>query len=234
MSKKAVVLKRNSGDAAKVTQLKGISPIKWFEYTSASQMANDKTDFGAIDYILVTGGHGDFVNNKPTKFNDADIGSARQWIGNIKGSFKIILLDTCFSSALAGAFMKFLPYGGCVVCAHGTGEGWASGFTAANKDKTIGAVLEEVVTNFESFIGSFSSISLAIKKPDNQLLYTANGGANRGVGLANRSGIGMEADTEIELKEVDMYLKRDGISVVEKPNDELIALLKEHLKITIV
>lgn len=234
MSKKAVVLKRNSGDAAKVKQLKGISPIKWFEYTSASQMANDKTDFGAIDYLLVTGGHGDFANHKPTKFNDADIVSARSWIGNIKGTFKIILLDTCFSSALAGAFLKFIPDGGCIVCAHGTGEGWADGFNTANKDKTIGQVLEEVVANFDAITGSFSSISLAIKKPNNQLLYTANGGANRGVGLANRSDIGMEADTEIELKEVDMYLKRDGISVVEKSKDDLIALLKEHLKVSVV
>src|SRR4051812_41473672 len=135
MSSKAIVLKRNDDDTAKCNALQALQPRVFVEYTGQSQLAGMITDFGTLDYLLVTGGHGDFRSGRPTKFNDADITSARKWIGTMNGSFRAIILDTCFSSALVAPFLRFVPNGGCVVCAHGTGEGWASAFSdTANAD----------------------------------------------------------------------------------------------------
>lgn len=184
--------------------------------------------------MLVTGGHGDFVNKKPSKFNDADIVSAKKWISNVKGTFKVIVLDTCFSSALTGSFLPFLSNGGCLVCAHGTAEGWADGFVTGNNTRTIGELLADVIDNFGNLGVGFASVSLAIKKPMNQLLYTGNGGADRKPGLVARDNMGMQADTELELREVDIYLARDRIDVVATKPDALKKMLKENITTTIV
>lgn len=233
MSSKAIVLKRNSNDAAKLKALQGLAPQFMVEYSSGGQLAAMTNNFGTLDYLLVTGGHGDFVNKKPSKFNDADIVSAKKWISNVKGTFKVIVLDTCFSSALAGSFLPFLTNGGSLVCAHGTAEGWADGFVTGNNTRTIGELLADVVDNFGG-LGSFASVSLAIKKPINQLLYTGNAGTDRKDGLNARANMDMEVDSELELKEVDIYLARDRIDVVATKPDALKKLLKETITTTIV
>ena len=61
-----------------------------------------------------------------------------------------------------------------------------------------------------------------------------NGGADRKVGLDARSNMGMEVDTELELKEVDIYLARDRIDVVATKSDALKKLLKDNITTTIV
>lgn len=234
MSNKVVVLKRNHNDGAKWTALNGIMPSHFLEYTSRSQLASLRTDLGTRDYLLVTGGHGDFQNGKPSKFNDATIKDAMTWVKGIQGRFKAVILDTCFSAALAGAFLPLIPNGGCLVCAYGTGEGWADGFSVQNQSRTVGAVLGDVVTNFQSLTGSWSSIAVAIKKPTNQLLHTGNAGAGRKAGLQAREGIGMETDTEEELRQMDFYLARDRISVVEATPDALRTMLADNLAMMVV
>lgn len=239
MSSKVVVLKRNDGDNPKLQQLVGINPIKIIEYNNGTQLAGFKNDLGKVDYLLVTGGHGDFINRKPTKFNDADIISAKTWIKNLKGSFKAIILDTCFSCALAGMFTKFLPNGGCLVCAYGTGEGWTMGFSSANGAKTVGSILSTVVDGSASLgtamgMTMVSSIGIMVKKPTTyQLLYTSNAGATRGDNLQTRGTFGMEADTEQELKEVDLYLRRDLVNVTPTDDATLKKLLNDNLTMSV-
>jgi hypothetical protein len=240
MTSKVVVLKRNAGDDAKLQQLTAINPIKLIEYSNGAQLAGFKNDLGKIDYLLVTGGHGDFQNRKPSKFNDADIVSTRTWIKNLKGTFKAIILDTCFSCALAGMFTKFLPNGGCLVCAYGTGEGWTIGFSSANGANSVGSILSTVVDG-SADLGSamnmtmVSSIGVLIKKPTTyQLLYTSNAGATRGENLQSRTTFGMEADTEQELKEVDLYLRRDLVNVTPTDDATLKKLLNDSLTMTVV
>lgn len=234
MNSKVIVLKRNSGDEAKMKQLAALKPTQMLQYTSAQQLSTLMSNVGSASYLLVTGGHGDFKSGKPSKFNDADIPSTEQWVGTLNGPFDAIILDTCFSSALAGLFIPLLGTGGCLVCAHGTGEGWAGGFSAENGTRTVGAVLADVIDNFSSVIGACTSISLAIKTGNSQSLYTANAGNARSKGLKAREGIGMEVDTEAELLEVDKYLQASGITVIEKSDAELANMLKENLTMTIV
>ncbi|MGH7107688.1 MAG: hypothetical protein ACREF0_05885 [Acetobacteraceae bacterium] len=241
MTTKGIVLKRNDKDQPKFDQLNALQPNKVITYANTLGLATAGGDFGSLDYLLVTGGHGDFQSGKPSKFNDATIDDAKKWIKSISGTFKAIILDTCFSSALAASFLPFLPNGGCIVCAHGTGEGWAGAFSTANGKKTVGTVLAAVVNGTSDLFGaispgsaSYSSVSLAIRKPINQLLYTANAGPNRGKGIATRDGVGMEVDTEIELKEVDLYLRRDRIDVVAVSDSELVKLLTDNLTMTVV
>lgn len=236
MSNKVVVLKRNSGDQQKLNQLTAINPMKIVEYSNGATLGGFKNDFGKIDYLLVTGGHGDFQNRKPSSFNGADIDHARAWIKNLKGTSKAIILDTCFSSALAGMFIDLLPNGGCLVCAYGTGEGWAMGFSSANGTKTVGSILSTIVDNSSAFGGGMvSSIGVMIKKPTTyQTLYTSNAGASRGGNLQTRSAMGMEADTAIELKEVDLYLRRDNVNVTPTSDAQLKKLLNSSLTMKVV
>src|SRR5262249_15162069 len=118
MSSKGIVLKRNDRDEEKLNALNALAPLVFVEYRGASQPAGMATNFGQLDYLLVTGGHGDFQNKQPTTFNDAEIPSTKTWIANSKGEIEAIILDTCFSSAVAASFLKFLTPDGCLVCAH--------------------------------------------------------------------------------------------------------------------
>lgn len=230
---KSIVLKRNTGDDAKLAQMQALKPVTLLQYQFAAGLGGASLDLANVDYVLVTGGHGDFINKKPSKFNDADITNFRSWVGNLKGKAKAFILDTCFSSALCGEFLKFLPTGGAVVCAHGSGEGWAEGFTTANGTRTVGAILCDVVDNYGSLVGA-SSISLLLNKPHGKVLFTTNSGTARRQTLDTKQMFGMDADTEIELKELDIYLRREGIMVTPIEAGQLKTLLGDNLKMTIL
>lgn len=234
MSSKAIVIKRNSGDTPKYDQLKALNPAKLVEYANGSSLSQFKTAFGKLDYLLVTGGHGDFVSGKPSELNGADISSAKTWISNMSGTFKAIILDTCFTVALTPVFLPFVANGGAVVSAYGTGEGWADGFSTANGARTVGDVLADIVGNVSGFSAAMvSSLSIAVKKPNNQLVYTANGGMARGANLGERDGMGMETDTTEELKQVDQYLMMNRITISTVTSTQLATMLRHNLTMTI-
>ncbi|MFC6486402.1 hypothetical protein [Nitratireductor sp. GCM10026969] len=214
MSSKAVVLKRNSGDDAKRRALLGIGPTPLIEFTASGKLSTDKKFVGSLDYLLLTGGHGNFVNSRPTQCNGTTVEDTNRWAFGVSGQFKAIILDTCFSSALLATFLPMVPYGGCVVCAHGSGEGWAEGFTAANGNKSVGEILCQSVKGMDE-LGLVSNMAIAVRKPTNQLLYTMNGGAKRRPALDQRDMFGMDRDSEIELKQLDVYLFGNQISVIE-------------------
>ena len=135
------------------------------------------------------------------------------------------ILDTCFSSALSPVFIKFVPVGGAVVC--------ADGFTTANGMRTVGSILNAVIDNYGALVGS-SSISLLLNKPHGKTLFTTNSGKARRATLDTKKEYSMDTDTKIELKELDLYLRREGVMVTPVEADKLKTLLTENLKMTVM
>ncbi len=234
---KSIVLKRNDNDDAKLQQMQSLQPKALLQYEYSSALGNAKLDLGNVDYVLATGGHGNFINRKPTKFNGADMDNFKKWIGNLKGTAKAFILDTCFSSALCPVFIKFVPVGGAVVCAHGSGEGWAGSFNTGNGTRTVGAILSGIIDSAVSLFGADSgatSISLLLNKPHGKTLFTVNSGTARRSTLDKKKSFFMDTDEEIELKELDLYLRREGVMVTPVETDKLKTLLTENLKMTIM
>jgi hypothetical protein len=232
MSSKVVLLKRNAGDDEQYNRLQAIQPSFLLSYSSGSELALLPSDFGNQDYLLVTGGHGDFRNGTPTKFNDSDIKNAMTWIKGVKGSFKGIILDTCYSAALAGSFLPLLPNGGCLVCAYGPGEGYRQ-FLLENPNKTVGAALSILIDN--AYYGP-TTMGIVIRKPVNPLLHTGMFSEGGEAGLVLRPQVGMEVDGDESINALTMslYLRRDGITVVETGNDKLKEYLTTSLTMTVV
>ncbi len=230
---KSIVLKRNSGDGAKLAQMQALQPVAMVQYSNGDALGCQKNDLGAVDYVLATGGHGDFNGKKPTKSNDADIDNFKKWVGNLTCKSRAFILDTCFSSALSGKFLDYLPNGGVVVCAHGSGEGWAEGFSAANGTRTVGSVMSDIVDNYSAMIGA-PSIAVLLKKPSQKLLYTMNSGAVRGATVQTKAAFGMDGDTEVELKELDLYLRMEGINVTPTTPSDLKGMLAKTLDMTVM
>jgi hypothetical protein len=178
------------GDAAKYTALMALNPLKMVTYTATNLIPPPIEVAETADYLLVTGGHGDFLASAPTKFDDLPVAMAKPWISSLKGEFEAIILDTCFSSAFAPSFVGHLPMGGHVVCAHGSGEGRAGGFDAGKPNETEGDVLAEVVGNMDGMGLGYSSISLLQRSSQGMRLYTANTGHARTSGLSARGNMG--------------------------------------------
>lgn len=234
MSTKAILLKRNPKDDAKHTALMALNPVQLVGYsvTTAKPAAISVT--GTADYLLVTGGHGDFVANAPTKFNDLPMAMAKPWIASLNGEFQAIVLDTCFSSGVAPSFLGNLPMGGYIVCAHGSGEGWAMGFDAGKPDTTVGEALAEIVGNADGMGLGYSSVSLLQRSSNGLFLYTANSGPSRTSGLSTRTDFGMDHDSATELDQLDSFLMRMNILVKPLSNAELQKRLKQALTMPVL
>lgn len=234
MSTKAILLKRNPDDAAKFRQMRALRPNDFAFYREASMCPAALKFEGTADYLLVTGGHGDFVGGGPTKFNDLSAAMARMWIRKLRGDYEAIILDTCFSSAFCPEFLGHLPMGGYIVCAHGSGEGWAMAFDSAHPNRTVGEALSTVIDNCDGMGLGFSSISLLCRLGTGLILYTANAGGTRTAGLATRTAYGMDHDTPAELAQLDAYLQKKWIVVHHMSNRDLKARLKQNLKMTVL
>ncbi|MCU0986067.1 MAG: hypothetical protein MUC89_14180 [Acetobacteraceae bacterium] len=234
MSSKAILLKRNPSDDAKHAALMALNPVQMVTYTATNAIPAAITVADTADYLLVTGGHGDFVASAPTKFNDLPVAMAKPWIASLKGDFHAIILDTCFSSAFAPSFLGHLEMGGYIVCAHGSGEGWAMGFDASDPNKTVGDALAGVVGSADGMGLGYSSISLLQRGDKGLRLLTANTGATRTAGLTAREGMGMDHDNAAELAQLDSYLGRFNILVQPIANAELQTRLRQALKMPVL
>lgn len=230
---KSIVLKRNNNDDAKYNQLKSLNPVRMLTYNNSANFGTSKMDLGNVDYVLFTGGHGNFMASRPTQFNDASIDDTRRWMKGVNGTAKAMILDTCFSSALCEDFIRFVPTGGAVVCAHGSGEGWAGAFNTDNGTKTVGEVLCGIVDASFELTGA-PSIALMLNKPHQRNLFTCNSGATRGQTLAMKGMFGMDHDTAVELKELDIYLSHKGIMVTPMTRDQLKSYLKAVLPMKVM
>jgi hypothetical protein len=239
MTTKAVVLKRNPNDKAKQQQLAAIKPLLLVEYGGSGLLSNTAKDFGNLDYLLVTGGHGDFAVSQPTKFNDTTMDDAGKWVAASAGQFKAVILDTCFSSAMLPVIMPLVQPGGCVVCAHGTGEGWAMGFDKSNANKSVADVLGDIVDNATG-MGLIPSIAFTVKPTAEhqtaiQIVHTMNAGTQRKSGRATKLDYGMEADSEVELEQLDMYLFKSNFKIEEtQGGEQLKMLLGKKLTMSII
>ncbi len=233
MSTKAILLKRNGNDGAKYDALMKLNPVQMVTYTAPTTIPSALSVTGTADYLLVTGGHGDFIASEPTKFNDLPVAIAKSWIASLDGEFQAVVLDTCFSSAFAPFFLGHVPMGGHIVCAHGSGEGWAGGFDAGRTDDTVGDVLAEVVGNVDAMGLGFSSVSLLQRSDKGLVLYTANSGTTRTSGLSTRGDFGMDHDSATELAQLDSYLARRNILVRPISNSDLRTRLKQMLTLPV-
>jgi hypothetical protein len=236
MSKKIVLLQRNKGDDAKANAIGAkLKPLWTCNYNeNGVPPTPPQTVQGEIDYLLVTGGHGDFVSGQPAKLNGLAPASARKWAGALGAEFDAIVLDTCFSTSFIPAFLGNLRLGGCIVCAHGSGEGWTQGLLdLADKGKSVGEALSATVEGVDSMGLGYSSISLIVRGTSGLKLFTANAGSTRKSGLGTRSSFGMDHDSEKELDQLDRFLLGRNILVEQVDNGALKTKLERHLAMDI-
>ena len=100
---------------------------------------------------------------------------------------------------------------------------------AANEE-----VLADIVENVSGLGASVvSSLSIAVKKPNNRLVCTTNGGTARGANLSERGDMGMETDTAEELKQVDQYVMMNRITISTVTNAQLAKMLRQNLTMTV-
>lgn len=234
MGNKIVVLQRNKGDDAKLQNIKKLlNPLKIVEYQANATIP--PVQGSNIDYVLFTGGHGNFIASQPTQLNGTTAANARKWLGESSGlEADAFILDTCFSSAFVPAFSGMIPVGGAIVCAHGSGEGFTDALLNANNaGKTVGVALGGIVDGVTEMGLGFTSLSLYVRSQKGLKLYTINGGENRDSGLQTRGNFGMDHDSADELGQLDRFLMGKLIAIEVVTPDALKAKLKENLKMTV-
>jgi hypothetical protein len=210
MSTKVVALQANDGDAAKIFDIQDVlKPLHTIYYKEGGPIPDfPKNVGGSVDYLLFTGGHGNFVNAAPTKMNGLNTDAVKKWANSVTAEFDAIILDTCFSSSFIPVFSPLLKMGGSIVCAHGSGEGFTTGLTdRANIGRSVGEALADIADNaIASFGLEYTSLSLYTRTMGGLRVYTTNAGSQRSNGLAMRNNMGMDADSAQELGELDRFL----------------------------
>ena len=237
MSTKVVALQANDGDATKICAIQDVlKPLHTIYYKEGGPIPEFPGKLGSsLDYLLFTGGHGNFVNNAPSKLNGLNPAVVKTWVNTVNSEFDAIILDTCFSSSFIPTFSPLVAMGGAIVCAHGSGEGFTGSLVdPANAGKTVGAALADMADNAVSGLGlHFTSLSLFVRTMAGLKLYTTNAGTQRSDGLQARSNMDMDADSAKELGQLDRYLIGKLIAVETVTLDGLKVKLRNHLPMVI-
>jgi hypothetical protein len=232
MSKKVVVLQKNNGDTAKRKAIQDrLHPLQTIYYSENGPIPDFPANAdGELDYLLFTGGHGNFKCGAPTQMNGLNTAAVRRWTASIDTEFGAIILDTCFSSSFIPVFAQHIPMGGAIVCAHGSGEGFTDALVNPdNAGKSVGEALTGVVDGISGLGLGFTSLSLYVRTAGGLKLVTSNGGKQRSDGLTTRSNYGMDSDGEGELSELDAFLFGKLIAVEVVSLDALKIKLIRHL-----
>jgi len=237
MSRKMVLFQTNKGDEQKFKDITNKIRPEYFIRYQANQQARVPRVEGTWDYLLATGGHGNFQFGKPTQLNGMRAKQARAWAIDVpsKLSFRALVLDTCFSSAFIPDLVHMLELGGSIVCAHGSGEGWTEGLLNNARDGlTVGQALGMTIDGTVDLGLQYSSVSLFVRVPVGKpKLYTMNYANPRKQGLTARSNMAMDHDTIKELRELDRYLEASGIEIELVNKQRLKDLVENHLDMNI-
>jgi hypothetical protein len=236
MSTKIVALQENDNDAAKIFAIQEtLKPLRTIYYKEGATVADSIDGVGdSVDYLLFTGGHGDFVNAAPAKLNGLKPDAVKRWLAKVDTKFDAIILDTCFSSSFVPTFAGHLEMGGAIVCAHGSGEGFTDALlNPQNKGKSVGEALGTVTNGIGDLGLSFTSLSLYVRSGQGMKLYTTNAGQQRSDGLSTRQNFGMDADSAAELGQLDGFLIGKLVAIEPVTLDGLRVKLKNHITMAI-
>lgn len=235
MSTKVVAFQRNPNDHARVNAIQtNLAPLATVYYNEHGPIAPFPNLKGQLDYLLFTGGHGNFRDAAPTQMNGLSVAAVREWAATIASEFDAIILDTCFSSSFIPIFSPHVRIGGAIVCAHGSGEGFTDALVnPANSGRSVGAALSGLADGISGLGLSFTSLSLYVRSARGLRLYTTNGGAQRSDGLAARGNYGMDADSADELGQLDRFLIGRLVAVEVVTLADLQVKLANHLDMVI-
>lgn len=235
MSTKVVALQRNPHDEEKVKAIQQmLSPLSTLYYEAHGPIAPFPDLMDKLDYLLFTGGHGNFIDAAPTLMNGLGLAAVKAWAATLTSEFDAIILDTCFSSSFIPIFSPHIRIGGAIVCAHGSGEGFTSTLTdPSNRGKAIGVALADLAHNVVSGLeASYTSLSIYVRSPRGIKLFTTNGGTQRSDGMQAHENMGI-ADPVKELDQLDRFLIGKLVGVEVLSLEDLKTKLKNHLKMVI-
>lgn len=189
---------------------------------------------GEIDYLVMSGSHGNFIGTKPTQLNGLSVDVAEVLLGKLM-SLKItawsVVLDCCFSAGFLPTYSSLLVTGrtkpGTILCHYGSASGTMTGALGSSMFTVQRAARGQFVSL--GGIGDFVSLGVYVDGKTAKRLYVKSvsnlqqASANY-VGMI--SGGGSEAS---DITGLIKYLKTNGIDVVSESSEVVSSVMSNAI-----
>lgn len=182
---------------------------------------------GEIDYVVMSGSHGNFIGSEPTQLNGLKADVAETVIGKLM-SLGIcawaVVLDCCFSAGFVPTAQALLVKGrtkpGTILCHYGS----ASGTMTGELGSSMYTVQRAAVAQLKSLgdLAEFVSLGVYVDGKDKKRLYVksvANLNQASGEYIGMISGGGSEAN---DINGLLGYLQKNGVEIM-KESKEMVA-----------
>lgn len=182
------------------------------------------THRGEIDYIVMSGSHGNFIGAAPTQLNGLTADVAETLLAQLMSlgiTAWAVVLDCCFSAGFVPTYRSLLVTGrtkpGVIICHYGSASGTMTGALGSSMYTVQRAAVNQL--NSLASLGDFVSLGIYVDGRDKKRLYVKSV-ANLQEASANY--IGMISGGPSEAADVTglmAYLKANGVELVRESKE---------------
>ncbi|NQY42051.1 MAG: hypothetical protein HRT87_01735 [Legionellales bacterium] len=177
---------------------------------------------GHYDYVLFTGDHGEFINNKPVRFNGIRAEELQRALLDSNFSAEVLVFDTCFSCSFIPHFVNTqkLRFGNKIICAYGECQGYAQAISDSNDTATLGTIFNILLQALDDLGANYNSLSIYIHGGLNQGKLYVRKYQNIKQAIESARFLGI-TDTVDEINSIEHFLKQNNISIMKFSKQDL-------------